>query len=130
MSRAHGHPFFAYDLARVSAHDRTIRQRKIFTPDLTDLDVKLDTLFSHRWAIKKSHDKDIALYLEKRQALMHRLNLTEDLLGFTVKEQKAVEDYLYANCLIVQCKQAAARVSPEKWREIEERMLLPLEFSP
>jgi hypothetical protein len=30
----------------------------------------------------------------------------------------------YANYLMVQCKEAAVRVSPKTWEAIEERMLL------
>lgn len=35
-----------------------------------------------------------------------------------------LESYLYANSLIIQCKQAAVEVSPKAWKAIEERMLL------
>ena len=39
-------------------------------------------------------------------------------------EAEALASYLYANELIVQCKEAAVRrVSPQVWAGIEERML-------
>ncbi|WP_421656326.1 NACHT domain-containing protein [Leptothermofonsia sp. ETS-13] len=38
-------------------------------------------------------------------------------------ELRKLERYLYANWLLVRCKQAAVRVSPRTWMAIEERML-------
>ena len=38
-------------------------------------------------------------------------------------EAEALASYLYANQLIVRCKEAAVRVSPQVWAGIEERML-------
>ncbi|WP_445251866.1 MULTISPECIES: NACHT C-terminal helical domain 2-containing protein [unclassified Microcoleus] len=32
--------------------------------------------------------------------------------------------YLYANYLIIQCQEAAVRISPKTWEEIESRMLV------
>ncbi|MFN6518487.1 MAG: NACHT domain-containing protein [Nostoc sp. CreGUA01] len=45
-------------------------------------------------------------------------------LHLSLEEAKALGDYLYANHLIIQCKQAAVRVSPQTWETIEARMLL------
>ncbi|MEG5231995.1 hypothetical protein QUB18_25165, partial [Microcoleus sp. B3-D3] len=37
---------------------------------------------------------------------------------------RAVRVYLYANYLIIQCQEAAVRISPKTWEEIESRMLV------
>ncbi len=40
-------------------------------------------------------------------------------------EVKNLDNYFYANRLIIECKNAAVRVSQKTWKEIESRMLLP-----
>ena len=39
---------------------------------------------------------------------------------------EALDNYLYANLLMLECKKAAVRVSRETWSGIESRMLLPV----
>jgi hypothetical protein len=51
-------------------------------------------------------------------------NLRPELINLSEEEAKALRNYFYANYLIIQCKEAAVRVSPRTWAEIEERMLL------
>ncbi len=51
-------------------------------------------------------------------------NLSPQMINLFKEEAKALENYLYANYLIIQCKQAAVRVSPQTWEAIEARMLL------
>ncbi|MFN6539418.1 MAG: NACHT domain-containing protein [Nostoc sp. EkiNYC01] len=46
-------------------------------------------------------------------------------INLSLEEAKALADYLYANSLIIQCNKAAVQVSPETWKEIEAKMLLP-----
>ncbi|WP_242058046.1 MULTISPECIES: NACHT C-terminal helical domain 2-containing protein [Nostoc] len=46
------------------------------------------------------------------------------MVSLSEEEAEALGDYLYANHLIIQCKQAAVRVSPQTWEAIEARMLL------
>jgi hypothetical protein len=59
-----------------------------------------------------------------QQALLNAFNLTTKMIDLSEEEAKALENYLYANHLIIQCKQAAVRVSPQTWEAIEARMLL------
>ncbi|WP_235526598.1 NACHT domain-containing protein [Nostoc piscinale] len=59
-----------------------------------------------------------------QQTLLNIFNLIPDMIDFSREEHKALENYLYANHLIIQCKQAAVRVSPQTWEAIEARMLL------
>ena len=51
------------------------------------------------------------------------LGLNSNWVNLDKLEVKALTDYLYANELIVRCKEAAVRVSPQVWAGIEERML-------
>lgn len=51
------------------------------------------------------------------------LHLQPEWLELSEQEATSLERYLYANLLIVQCKEAAVRVSRESWAGIEQRML-------
>ena len=53
-------------------------------------------------------------------------HLTPKRLDLSKSEVKALENYFYANLLMVECKKAAVRVSRETWSEIESQMLLPI----
>jgi len=55
---------------------------------------------------------------------LNALNLSSELVNLSIVESQTLDDYFYATWLIVQCKQAAVRVSPATWKAIEERMLL------
>jgi hypothetical protein len=57
------------------------------------------------------------------QIWLQALKLDADLVNLTEAELQDLEHYLYANWLIVRCKQAAVRVSPKVWQGIELRML-------
>jgi hypothetical protein len=46
------------------------------------------------------------------------------MVNLSEEEIKDLDKYLYANYLIIQCKEAAVRVSPTTWEGIEARMLL------
>ena len=50
---------------------------------------------------------------------------TPDEMELSEEEIKTLDDYLYANRLIIECKNAAVRVSQKTWKDIESRMLLP-----
>jgi hypothetical protein len=54
---------------------------------------------------------------------LHAFNLTSEMVNLSKKEIKALENYLYANRLIIDCKEAAVRLAPLTWEGIEERML-------
>jgi hypothetical protein len=59
-----------------------------------------------------------------RETLLNGLNLTPEMINLSKEEIKALDNYLYVNYLIIQCKEAAVRVSPATWEGIEARMLL------
>ena len=54
----------------------------------------------------------------------HALHLDPEIVNLSYEEAKALGDYLSANHLIIQCKEAAVRISAKAWEEIESRMLL------
>ncbi|WP_432812136.1 NACHT domain-containing protein [Pantanalinema sp. GBBB05] len=51
------------------------------------------------------------------------LRLNPSWISLSDTELQSLEHYLYANWLMVRCKQAAVRVSPQTWGAIEDRML-------
>jgi hypothetical protein len=51
------------------------------------------------------------------------LRLDPELVKLSKDEVNSLNEYFYANELIVRCKEAAVRVSPQVWAGIEERML-------
>ena len=59
-----------------------------------------------------------------QQTLFNAFNLSLDIINLSESEAKALDNYLYVNDLIIQCKQASVRVSPTTWEAIEARMLL------
>jgi TIR domain/NACHT domain len=58
-----------------------------------------------------------------RQLWYTALNLNPDLLNLSEAELTALQNYFYANELIVRCKESAVRVTEGVWASIEERML-------
>ena len=78
----------------------------------------------------KIHDKKQPLEVRRtffqyfQQTLLNAFNLSPDMINLPESEAKALENYLYANNLLIQCKQASVRVSPQTWEGIEARMLL------
>jgi hypothetical protein len=58
------------------------------------------------------------------QTWLNGFNLTQEMVNLSNEELKALDNYFYANYLIIQCKEAAVRVSTKTWEAIEERMLL------
>ncbi len=56
---------------------------------------------------------------------LHAFNLTPEMVNLSKQEIKALKNYLYANRLILECKEVAVRVTPSTWEEIEDRMFTP-----
>ena len=48
-------------------------------------------------------------------------------MTFSREEIEILDKYLYANDLIIQCKEAATRVTDTTWKKIESKMLLPVD---
>lgn len=51
--------------------------------------------------------------------------LSPEPVKLSYEEMQAMDDYLYATRILVECDRAALRRSPELWKQIEERMLRP-----
>ena len=51
------------------------------------------------------------------------LHITDDMLAISQEEMRSIVQYFRAVKLIVACKEAAGRVSPDVWQEIEDRLL-------
>ncbi|HEY9645968.1 MAG TPA: hypothetical protein V6C88_06345, partial [Chroococcidiopsis sp.] len=65
------------------------------------------------------------LFVEKvHQIWLNALNLRREWIDLSRQEVVALDQYLYANLLIVQCRQAAVWVSPPVWASIESCMML------
>ena len=62
-----------------------------------------------------------------RQIWLEAFHLTPEMIDLSESELEALDNYFYANLLMVQCKKAAVRVSKETWQGIESRMLLPVD---
>jgi len=58
-----------------------------------------------------------------RQLWYNALSLSPDLLNLSKSELTALQNYFYANELMVRCKESAVRVTEGVWAGIEERML-------
>ncbi|HCQ22696.1 MAG TPA: histidine kinase [Anabaena sp. UBA12330] len=58
------------------------------------------------------------------ETLLNGFNLTPEMVNLSEEEIKDLDKYLYANYLIIQCKEAALSVSKQIWETIETRMLL------
>lgn len=50
------------------------------------------------------------------------LQIDPDILMLSDKELRTLENYFYANELMVKCKEASVRLSPQLWKEIEARI--------
>jgi len=58
------------------------------------------------------------------QTWQNALHLAPELVNLSKEEAEALSNYLYANRLILQCKEAAVWVSAKTWENIESRMLM------
>jgi hypothetical protein len=72
-------------------------------------------------SVRKSFSNHLSNHLI--ETWLHAFNLTAEMLDLSEEEIEALENYLYANHLIIKCKDAAVQVTPSTWEAIEERML-------
>lgn len=54
---------------------------------------------------------------------LEALELDVEDITFSWEEAGALQNYLYANELLIQCKEAAIRVSRREWEALERRLL-------
>ena len=59
------------------------------------------------------------------QIWLKAFHLTPEMVDLSKSEIQALDNYFYANMMMVECEKAAVRVSRKTWSEIESRMLMP-----
>ncbi|HLO86223.1 MAG TPA: histidine kinase, partial [Nostocaceae cyanobacterium] len=106
---------------------RNVEKSKIFNNslNLTVLIAELEALKAQIPDDQQSEEVRHNFAKDFIQALLNGFNLTSDMVDLSKEEIHTLDNYLYANHLIIQCKEAAVRVSPVTWEAIENRMLLP-----
>jgi hypothetical protein len=115
----------AYANAKAITYTRELEKLKVFKGiNFTVLIARLEALKAKAPDDKQSEELRRAFAEQILQTLLQAFRLNPELVNLSEEEAKAWNNYLYANYLIVQCKEAAVRVSPKVWAEIEERMLL------
>jgi hypothetical protein len=119
---------YAYAIALANALDYIgeIEKLQIFNQKLnfTVLLARLEALKAKIPIYKQPKEIHQAFAKKLRETFLSVFNLTPEMIDLSEKEIKALDNYLYANHLIIQCKEAAVRVSPATWEAIEARMLL------
>jgi hypothetical protein len=103
---------------------RTLDLTEIFTAvDFTALLSKLEAMKNTVLISDSSHQARQKLADCFQQIWYTALHLNPEWLDLSEEEKQSLENYLYANELMIRCKEAALRVSPQVWNEIESRML-------
>jgi hypothetical protein len=112
-------------IANAITYTRKLEELKVFKNiNFTVLIARLEALKAK--ALDDRQPKQVRRAFAKQilQTLLQAFRLNPELVNLSEEEAKAWKNYFYANYLMVQCKEAAVRVSPKVWAEIEERMLL------
>ncbi len=105
-------------------YQELFQKEPVFTHlDIPDLLQKLRTL-KQEISMKSMSEKDPQLFSQKLiKTILDAHKLPEKIIALSKKEARSIDNYYYATHLLIQCKEAAMRVSPEAWATIEERML-------
>jgi hypothetical protein len=115
----------ADDIAKSNAIARQLEELKVFKDvNFTVLIAKLEALKAKIPEKKQPIEAHRTFAKRWLQTWLVAFNLSPELINLSEEEAEAWKNYFYANYLIIQCKDAAVRVSPRTWVEIEERMLL------
>ena len=111
-------------LALALAHARGFEKTKIFKfVNFVRLIARLEALKTKIPNDNQPTEVRRAFLNKFRQTWYNALNLNLELADLSEAETKALDNYFYANWLMVQCRQAAVRVSPTTWADIEDRMV-------
>ena len=112
-------------IAKVINYFRELEKLKIFNNiNFTVLIARLEALRAKVPDDQQPPEVLRAFANRLQETLLNAFNITQEMVNLSKEEAKTLGDYLYANHLIIQCKQAAVRVSPKTWEAIEARMLL------
>ncbi len=99
-------------------NSRQLEQLKIFKK--ADFVLLLDQLEDLKANLTNEDHEFVNCFL---QTFLNAFNLNRELIHLSKEEAIDWENYLSASHLIIQCKEAAVRVSPKTWAGIEDRML-------
>jgi hypothetical protein len=103
----------ARDLALALALDREYLTLEIFETEKIQAAIQqLETL-----------ESDVSYYNSAPKIWNDTINLSSDFWDISESEVQALTDYFYAMELLIRCKEAAVRVSPQVWEGIESRIL-------
>ena len=113
----------ALDLARALDRARARALDLVLAHKYLSLEVfateKMESLIQRLGSLKTSNE-----YYNLASGIWDdTINLSSDILGILEVEIQALIDYFYATELMIRCKEAAVRVSPPVWEEIESRIL-------
>jgi hypothetical protein len=111
------------DFIRDLASDLALAEAKIFNS--VDFTVLIDQLEAMKTQVPSDDEA-----LEIRRAFVDRLrqtwydtfHLDREWIDLSEEEVRSLENYLYVNELMIRCKEAALRVSPQVWEGIKSRM--------
>ncbi|NEQ99426.1 MAG: NACHT domain-containing protein [Cyanothece sp. SIO2G6] len=112
------------DLARACALARAYGKLAIFSG--IDFSQLVSQLIDFKSQIPENNDsiKTYPNFVDSiQQCWCDTLRLNSGLLTLSIDESKALNNYFYANELMIKCKESAVRVSPQVWAEIEEQMI-------
>ena len=93
--------------------------------DYEALSTKLEDLRGHIPSSKATSDEWQNFTDQLIDTFLTFFHLDRALITFAPEESEALEKYLYATKLILDCKNTAVRVSRKKWEAIESRLLTP-----
>lgn len=80
--------------------------------------------FKKKIPSNESSSEEILAFLDcVVQSWLTAFDITPEMVNLSKEEFKTLNSYFYANYLIIQCKEAAVRLTPTTWEAIEERML-------
>ncbi|MCB8780221.1 NACHT domain-containing protein [Planktothrix agardhii 1032] len=116
---------YAYAIAIAYAYAEELKELKIFKDvNWTELIAQLETL--RKQVPDDNEPKQVHLAFANRvlDNWCNALHLAPEIVKLSQEKANALGDYLYANNLIIQCKETAVRISAKTWDEIESRMLL------
>ncbi|NJR50633.1 MAG: NACHT domain-containing protein [Leptolyngbyaceae cyanobacterium CSU_1_3] len=118
-------PTRAFARAMTQALADELEKLKIFcNVNFTVLMARLEAVKAKMPDIRQPADVHQAFQNQISHTWLTALQLNPALVSLSESELQSLEHYLYAHCLMVQCKQSAVRVSPKTWEAIEARMLL------
>ncbi|MBW4522304.1 MAG: NACHT domain-containing protein [Scytolyngbya sp. HA4215-MV1] len=112
--------------ARAFTHTfaRELEKLKVFNNiDFNVLIARLEAFRARKPDIRQSPEAHQDFNFRLSQIWLNALQLDSNLISLFDEELQSLEHYLYANWLIVRCRQAAVRLSPQIWQAIEDRML-------